>query len=98
MSQKVDRDLYNRQLDVLMEELAPHMRKYAKLIQRVHGLDKMTYADLKLDLDPDYEPSISIEESKEYIYNALGLLGEDYSGMLHDALENRWVDFVQNKG
>lgn len=98
MSQKVDRDLYNRQLDVLMEELAPHMRKYAKLIQRVHGLDKMTYADLKLDLDPDYEPSISIEESKEYIYNALGLLGEDYAGMLHDALENRWVDFVQNKG
>ena len=98
MSQKVDRDLYNRQLDVLMEELAPHMRKYAKLIQRAHGLEKMTYADLKLDLDPAYEPTISIEESKDYIYNALGLMGEDYLGMLHDALENRWVDFVQNKG
>ncbi len=98
MRQKVDRSLYNRQLDVLMEELAPHMRKYAKLIQRVHGLDKMTYADLKLDLDPAFEPSISIEESKDYIYKALGIMGEDYLGMLKDALDNRWVDFVQNKG
>ena len=54
MGQKVDRSLYNRQLDVLMEELAPHMRRYAKLIKRVHGLEDMTYADLKLDLDPDF--------------------------------------------
>lgn len=98
MPQKVERPLYDRQLDVLMEELAPHMRRYAKLIQRVHGLEKMTYADLKLDLDPDFEPSISVEESKDYIYNALGILGEDYKGMLEEALENRWVDFVQNKG
>lgn len=98
MGQKVDRTMYDRQLDVLMEELAPHMRKYAKLVQRVHKLDKMTYADLKLDLDPDFEPSISIEESKDYIYKALAILGEDYAGMLHTALENRWVDFVQNKG
>lgn len=98
MSQKVDRDLYNRQLDVLMAELAPHMRKYARLIQRVHGLDKMTYADLKLDLDPAFEPSISIEESKAYIYEALSVLGDDYLGMLREALDNRWVDFVQNKG
>ncbi|UUM11547.1 oligoendopeptidase F [Clostridiaceae bacterium HFYG-1003] len=98
MRQKVDRPLYDRQLDVLMAELAPHMRRYAKLIQRVHGLDKMTYADLKLDLDPAFEPSISIEESKDYIYNALSILGDDYVGMLREALDNRWVDFVQNKG
>ena len=98
MSQKADRALYNRQLEVLMEELAPHMRRYARLIQRVNKLDKLTYADLKLDLDPSYEPSITIEESKDYIYNALGIMGEDYLGMLKDALENRWVDFVQNKG
>lgn len=98
MSQKVDRTLYDRQLDVLMAELAPHMRKYAKLIQRVHKLDRMTYADLKLDLDPAFEPSISIEESKSYIYDALAILGDDYLGMLREALDNRWVDFVQNKG
>ncbi len=32
--QKVDRELYNRQIDLIMEHLAPHMREYAKLIQK----------------------------------------------------------------
>ncbi|MDF2533342.1 MAG: oligoendopeptidase, partial [Clostridia bacterium] len=37
--QKVDRDLYNRQIDIIMEKLAPHMRKYAKLLQKIHKID-----------------------------------------------------------
>lgn len=96
--QKVDMELYNRQLDVIMEELAPHMRKYANLIKEVHKLDKMTYADLKLDLDPEFEPSISPEESKEYVVNALKVMGEDYEALVKRALEERWCDFAQNKG
>lgn len=96
--QKVDRELYNRQLDVIMEELAPHMRKYAKLLSKVHGLDKMTYADLKLDLDPDFEPSITPEESKEYVLNALKVMGEDYEAIVKEAMDGRWCDFAQNKG
>ena len=66
-SQKVSRDLYNRQIDVIMEKLAPHMRKYARLIKKLHKLDKMTYADLKLPIDPEYSPNVTIEESKKYI-------------------------------
>src|SRR5699024_11677375 len=50
--QEVDRTLYDRQIDLITTELAPHMRKYAKLLQKVHGLEKMTFADLKLPLDP----------------------------------------------
>lgn len=40
------------------------MQRYAKLIQRVHGLDKIRFEDLKISIDPSYEPDISIEESK----------------------------------
>ncbi|WP_347499763.1 oligoendopeptidase F, partial [Proteiniborus sp. DW1] len=96
--QKVDRDLYNRQIDIIMEHLAPHMRKYARLIQRIHNLDEMTFADLKLDIDPDFEPKISVEESKEYIEEALSVLGEDYLEVVKRAYDERWIDFVQNKG
>ncbi|SFQ06697.1 oligoendopeptidase F [Lachnospiraceae bacterium XBB1006] len=96
--QKVDQSLYHRQVDVIMEKLAPHMRKYAKLIQKVHGLDKMTFADLKLPLDPGFTPSVTIEESEETIANALSVLGEDYVAMVHEAYRNRWIDFAQNKG
>jgi oligoendopeptidase F len=97
-NQKVDRELYNRQIDLIMEKLAPHMRKYAKLLQKIHKLDEMTFADLKLAVDPGYEPTITVEGSKKYIKEALSILGEDYSEMLDRAYDERWVDFVQNKG
>ena len=97
-SQKVERDLYHRQIDIILEKLAPHMRKYVKLIQKAHQLDEMTFADLKLVVDPDYEPEISVEESKKYIQGALSVLGEDYLEMIERAYDERWIDFVQNKG
>ena len=37
-NQEVDKSMYDRQIDLIMKELAPHMRKYAKLLQKVHGL------------------------------------------------------------
>ncbi len=97
-SQKVERELYDRQIDLIMEKLAPHMRKYAGLIQKVHGLDKMTFADLKLPVDPTYTPEVTIEASREYIEKGLAILGEDYVKMVQTAYEERWVDFAQNKG
>ena len=77
-NQEVDKSMYDRQIDLITKELAPHMRKYAKLLQKVHGLDKMTFADLKISLDPTYEPKITVEESKKYIDDALAIMGDDY--------------------
>lgn len=96
--QEVDRDLYNRQIDIIMKELAPHMRRYAKLLQKEHSLDKMTFADLKISLDPDYEPSITIAESRDYMKKALGVMGEDYVKMIDSAFDDRWIDFANNEG
>ena len=97
-NQKVDRDLYNRQIDVIMEKLAPAMRKYAKLLQRIHGLEQMTFADLKLAVDPDFEPEITVEESKKYLLEGLSVLGKEYTDMIERAFDERWIDFVQNIG
>ena len=96
--QKVTREMYDRQIDLITTKLAPHMRKYAKLLQRVHKLDKMTYADLKIAVDPDYDPRVTIEESKKYIVDGLSILGEDYISMVKEAYDKRWVDFAKNQG
>lgn len=96
--QKVDRDLYNRQIDLITEKLAPHMRKYAKLLKKIHKLDEMTFADLKIAVDPEYDPNVTIEESKKYIEGALSVLGDDYLEMVKKAYDERWIDFAQNKG
>lgn len=96
--QEVDRSMYDRQIDLIMSELAPHMRKYAKLLQKVHGLEKMTFADLKVPLDPAYEPKITVEESKKYIVDALSIMGDDYVKMIERSYKERWIDFAQNIG
>lgn len=96
--QEVTKDLYDRQIDMIYEELAPHMKKYAKLLQRIHGLEEMTFNDLKLTVDPDYEPPITIDEAKKYVMDGLSILGEDYRTTIERAFDERWIDFVQNKG
>lgn len=96
--QKVTREMYDRQIDLIMEKLAPHMRKYARLIKEANGLDKMTYADLKIALDPEFDPKVTIEQSKEYIIDGLKIMGPEYVEMLEEAYSKRWIDFAQNIG
>ena len=96
--EEVPRELYDRQIDVIMKKLAPHMRKYAALIRRLHKLDRMTYADLKLPVDPDYDPRVSMEEAENYIADGLAVMGEDYVSMIHRAFKERWIDYATNDG
>lgn len=96
--QEVDRDLYDRQIDTIMNDLAPVMQKYITHVKEENGLDKMTYADLKIDLDSDYSLNVTVEESKELVADALSMLGQDYVDLILKAYPERWVDFVQNKG
>ncbi|MDE7258029.1 MAG: oligoendopeptidase F, partial [Lachnospiraceae bacterium] len=64
----------------------------------IHKLDRMTFADLKIAVDPEYDPKVTIEESKDYIEKSLSILGDDYVEMIREAYRDRWVDFAQNQG
>jgi len=96
--QNVTCDMYNRQIDIIFERLAPHMHRYAKLIQKIYGLDKMSFADLKLPIDPTYKEEITLDSAKKDILGAISIMGEDYCNFVKETLENRRVDYVQNKG
>ena len=94
----ITEEAYNLHIDTIMEKLAPHMRKYAELIKKIYGLDRMTYADLKLPIDPGYSPDVTIPEAKKIISEGLSLLGGDYVKMINEAFDDRWFDFAQNQG
>ena len=96
--QKVSKDFMDRQIDGIMTKLAPAMRKYASLLKDIHGLDKMTYADLKIAVDPTFEPKVSIEASKELLKEGLSILGPEYNQIVNRAFDERWIDFPQNQG
>jgi len=96
--QQVTKEMYHNILDILQEELAPHMRKYAALKKRVLQLDEMTFADLKAPLDPVFSPGISFQEAGDLIKDALSILGPEYGEIVSDAFKNRWVDYADNAG
>lgn len=96
--QKVSKDLYNRQMDVIMEELAPHMRRYANILKSVHGLDEIRYSDLKIDVDPNYSPDVTYDQAREYVLEGLSALGDDYLEIMKEAFDNRWIDYANNEG
>ena len=96
--QNISRDLFDRQIDVIMKELAPHMRRYVKLMAKAHGLEKITHADLKISLPSEHNQRITPEESKQFLIDCLGFLGEDYVKMIERSFDERWIDFAQNEG
>ncbi len=95
---KVPQLLYSQVLKQVQAEVAPHMRRYAHLRQRVLGLDKLLYCDIKAPLDPAYEPAISFEAGSQLILDALACMGPEYVGFVRTALQQRWVDRADNIG
>ena len=96
--QEVSEEVYHRLHDVILTELAPHMRRYAQLRKDVLGLDKLLYCDIEAPLDPDFAPPTTFESAKDIILGGTSVLGEEYQEIISDALNNRWIDLAENIG
>lgn len=96
--QRVTREMYDRQIDGIMTYLAPAMRKYAQILKKEYGLDRMTTMDLLLDPDASYQPTVSVEEARKLVLDGLSCLGEEYATILERAFDEKWIDFVNNHG
>ena len=95
---KISFELYSNVLDTLQAELAPHMRRYARLRRRVLGLDKLLYCDIKAPLDPGYAPAMKFEEAGALLEDALAPLGAEYGELVRSAFRRRWIDRAGNVG
>ncbi|GIO25707.1 oligoendopeptidase F [Ornithinibacillus bavariensis] len=96
--QQVTKEMYQNQLKVIQAELAPHMRRYAKLKKEKLNLDEMRYCDLKAPLDPEFNPKTTYEEAKTVILDALKVMGPEYLEIMEKGLNDRWVDLSDNVG
>ena len=95
---KVPLAFYNQILQTIQAEVAPHMRRYARLRQRVLGLDKLLHCDIKAPLDADYEPKINFDDACKLILDSLACMGPEYVQFVRTVLEQRWVDRADNIG
>ena len=96
--QEVDRSMFDRQIDLIMSEFAPVAQKYLKHVAKVNGLEKMTFADWKLDLDSELNPEVSIDDAYALVMKSVEPLGQEYCQEVARYKEERWVDFAANAG
>ena len=96
--QEVDRSMFDRQIDLIMSEFAPVAQKYLKHVAKVNGLEKMTFADWKLDLDSELNPEVSIDDAYDLVMKSVEPLGHEYYQEVARYKEERWVDFAANAG
>ena len=96
--QEVDRSMFDRQIDLIMSEFAPVAQKYLKHVAKVNGLEKMTFADWKLDLDSELNPEVSIDDAYDLVMKSVEPLGQEYCQEIARYKEERWVDFAANAG
>ncbi|ABN45423.1 Oligoendopeptidase, putative [Streptococcus sanguinis SK36] len=96
--QEVDRSMFDRQIDLIMSEFAPVAQKYLKHVAKENGLEKMTFADWKLDLDSELNPEVSIDDAYDLVMKSVEPLGQEYCQEVARYKEERWVDFAANAG
>ncbi|HHJ2556906.1 TPA: oligoendopeptidase F [Streptococcus pyogenes] len=94
--QEVDRSLFDRQIDLIMTEFGPVAQKFLKHVAQVNGLEKMTFADWKLDIDNDLNPEVSIDGAYDLVMKSLTPLGQEYTKEIERYQTERWVDFAAN--
>lgn len=96
--QEVPLPTYERHLDVLLAEVAPHMRRLARLRRRALGLEHLLYCDLEAPLSLGFEPEVSYDQVVATILEALSVLGPEYRETMERALRQRWIDRAANVG
>lgn len=94
--QEVNRSLFDRQIDLIMTEFGPVAQKFLKHVAQVNGLEKMTFADWKLDIDNDLNPEVSIDGAYDLVMKSLAPLGQEYTKEIERYQTERWVDFAAN--
>lgn len=76
----------------------PSFHRYLKLRERILKLEQLHYHDLYAPLVAEAETVYSPEEAGQHVTKSLTPLGEEYTRVIRQALNNRWIDMYPNEG
>lgn len=74
------------------------MYKYVSLRKKMLGVSELHMYDVYTPIVADAAEKISYDEAKETVLEALAVLGEDYTDLLKQGFNERWIDVYPNEG
>ena len=96
-SNNIPESVYDNLVEAVNEKL-PLLHRYVELRKKVLEIDELHMYDLYTPLMQDVGMKITYEEAQKQVIESLKPLGEDYTEILNEAFENRWVDVHENVG
>ncbi|HIT06386.1 MAG TPA: oligoendopeptidase F [Candidatus Scybalocola faecipullorum] len=93
----VDVSVYDRLIETVHEYL-PVMYEYVALRKKMLGVDELHMYDVYAPIVGDVKLHFSFEEAKKIVLEGLKPLGGDYTALLKEGFENRWIDVYENQG
>ena len=89
--------VYENLIEAVHQNL-PQMYRYVALRKKRLGVDELHMYDVYTPIVPDTDAEIGFEQAKQTVLEALAVLGEDYTALLREGFENRWIDVYENVG
>lgn len=89
--------VYTDLIDTVHENLGT-MYDYLRLRGRVLGIKNLEMYDVYAPLVPEVDAQYTYEQAQDIVLEALGALGEDYTGMLRRAYADGWIDVYETPG
>ena len=74
------------------------MYRYVALRKKLLGVDELHMYDVYTPIVADADQTITYEQAKETVLEALQVLGDDYVDLLKEGFSNRWIDVYENVG
>ena len=92
----IPEEVYDNLIATVRKNAGP-LQEYVTLRKEVLGLPEIHFSDLFVPLVPGVDRTYTYEEAQKIVLEATAVLGEDYTAVLKEAFENRWIDVYPAK-
>ncbi|MBQ5708005.1 MAG: oligoendopeptidase F family protein, partial [Peptococcaceae bacterium] len=92
----IPEEVYDNLIATVRKNAGP-LQDYVTLRKEVLGLEKIHFSDLFVPIVPGVDRTYTYEEAKQIVLEATAVLGEDYTAVLKEAFDNRWIDVYPAK-
>mgnify|MGYP003301548173 CR=1 FL=1 len=88
--------VYDNLVATVRKQAGP-LQEYVTLRKEVLDLEEIHFSDLFVPIVPGIDRTYTYEEAQNIVLEATAVLGEDYTAVLKEAFDNRWIDVYPAK-
>ena len=94
---EVPEQVYHNLIEAVHQNL-DKMYRYVALRKKLLGVEELHMYDVYASVVKDVSVTIPYDQAKQTVLEALAVLGEDYTALLREGFDNRWIDVYENRG